>query len=175
MNTTAGAATQNGSLSVANGDTITATYVDAGDGAGGVNVPHAAGASVACAVPGVKPVADGSFGTAMTGSRADASGGTIDLSWDVATCTSPNHHVIYGDLGSVASITVAGASCNLGTSGSALWSGVPAGDLWFVVVGDDAASTEGSWGTDSTGAERGGSATSGQCGLGTRDDSGVCP
>jgi hypothetical protein len=175
MNTTSGAASPNGSLSVADGDAIDATYVDASDGAGGVNVPHAVGASVACALAGPKPVADGSFGTAMTGSRADASGGTIELTWDVATCTSPDHHVIYGDLGSVASFTVAGAVCNLGTSGSASWSGVPAGDLWFVVVGDDGASTEGSWGTDSTGAERGGSATSGQCGIGTRDNTGVCP
>jgi hypothetical protein len=175
INTTPGAPSHNGQLSVANGDAITATYVDAGDGAGGVNVPHAAGASVACALAGPKPVADGSFGTAMTGSRADASGGTIDLTWDVATCTSPNHHVIYGDLGTVASAAVAGATCNLGTSGSASWSGVPAGDLWFVVVGDDGGSTEGSWGTDSTGAERGGSAASGQCGIATRDNSGVCP
>jgi hypothetical protein len=160
---------------VADGDSITATYVDAGDEAGGVNVPHAAGASVACAAASAKPVADGSFGAAMTGSRADASGDTIDLTWDVATCTSPNHHVIYGDLASVASTTVSGAVCNLGTSGSASWSGVPAGDLWFVVVGDDGASTEGSWGTDGAGAQRGLFTASGQCGLTVRDNSGVCP
>jgi hypothetical protein len=175
INTTPGAPSPNGQLSVANGDTITATYVDASDGAGGVNVPHGAGATAACAAVGVKPVADGSFGIAMTGSRADASGSTIDLTWDVATCTSSNHHVIYGDLASVASSTVTGASCSLGTSGIASWGGVPAADLWFVVVGDDGASTEGSWGKDSANAERGGSAASGQCGLGTRDNSGVCP
>jgi hypothetical protein len=162
-------------LSVANGDAITATYVDGSDGAGGVNVVHSTGATGACALAGAKPVADGSFGTAMKGSRADASGATIDLTWDVSTCSSTNHHVIYGDLASVASTTVNGAACNLGTSGNASWSGVPAGDLWFVVVGDDGASTEGSWGTDGTGAQRGGTAASGQCGIGTRDNSGVCP
>jgi hypothetical protein len=175
MNTTSGAASPNGSLSVADGDAISATYVDAGDGAGGVNVSHSAAATATCAPGGVKPVSDGSFGAAMTGSRADASGSTIDLTWDVATCTSPNHHVIYGDLGSVASSAVSGAVCNLGTSGSASWSSVPAGDLWFVVVGDDGASTEGSWGTDGAGAQRGLFTASGQCGLTTRDNSGVCP
>jgi subtilisin-like proprotein convertase family protein len=131
---------------------------------------------VCAAAPGVaKPVADGSFGTAMTGSRADASGSTIDLTWDVATCTSPNHHVIYGDLGSVASAAVSGAACNLGTSGAASWSGVPAGDLWFVVVGDDDAFIEGSWGTRGDGAQRGGNAPSALCGMTTRDNSGTCP
>jgi hypothetical protein len=173
--TTAGAPSPNGLLSVANGDAITATYVDGSDGAGGVNVVHSTGATGACALAGAKPVADGSFGTAMKGSRADASGATIDLTWDVSTCSSTNHHVIYGDLASVASTTVNGAACNLGTSGNASWSGVPAGDLWFVVVGDDGASTEGSWGTDGAGAQRGGTVASGQCGIGTRDNSGVCP
>ena len=122
-----------------------------------------------------KPVADGLFGTAMTGSRADASGSTIGLTWDVATCSSTDHHVLYGDLASVASMAVTGAACNLGTSGIASWTGVPAGDLWFVVVGDDDSSTEGSWGTDGNGAQRGGTAPSGQCGISTRDNSGVCP
>jgi hypothetical protein len=93
----------------------------------------------------------------------------------VATCTSPNHHLLYGQLANVASATVDGAACNLGTSGSASWTGVPAGDLWFVVVGDDGSSTEGSWGTDGTGAQRGLDAASGQCGVTTRDNSGVCP
>jgi hypothetical protein len=173
--TTSGAPSPNGQVSVANGDAITATYVDGSDGAGGVNVSHSTGATAACALAGAKPVADGSFGTAMRGSRADASGTTIDLTWDVSTCSSTDHHLIYGDLASVASTTVIGASCHLGTSGSASWSGAPAGDLWFVVVGDDGAATEGSWGTDGTGAQRGGASPSGQCGMGARDNSGVCP
>jgi subtilisin-like proprotein convertase family protein len=131
---------------------------------------------VACGGPeGARPVADGSFGTAMKGSRGDATGSTIDLTWDVTTCSSADHHIIYGDLGNVASIAVTGASCDLGTSGTASWTGVPAGDLWFVVVGDDNASTEGSWGTDGNGAQRGLGTASLQCGLSARDNSGVCP
>ena len=175
INTTSAAPAHNGLLSVANGDTITATYIDASDGTGGVNLSRTAGATTQCNLSAARPVADGSFGTAMKGSRADPSGTTINLNWDVATCTSPNHHLLYGDLATVASATVNGAACNLGTSGSAPWTGVPAGDLWFVVVSDDGASIEGSWGTDGTGAQRGLGTASGQCGVTTRDNSGVCP
>jgi hypothetical protein len=175
ITTTANPAAADGLLSVENGDTITATYIDSSDGGGGLNIPRVSVATASCAPTGVRPVADGSFGTAMTGSRADVSGSAIDVSWDVSTCSSADHHIIYGDLASVASATVAGASCDLGTLGSASWSGVPAGDLWFVVVGDDNASTEGSWGTDGSGAERGSGTASLQCGLSARDNSGVCP
>ncbi len=131
-----------------------------------------------CAVsqPGnAKPVADGTFGSAMTGSRADAIGSTIDLIWDVATCASSDHHVLYGPLASVATATISGAFCDLGASGSAVWTGIPAGDLWFVVVGDDNATVEASWGKDKSGAQRGGTTASLQCGTTTRDNSGTCP
>jgi hypothetical protein len=124
---------------------------------------------------GVKPVADGVFGTAMHASRVDAPGSTIALTWDVATCTSADHHVLYGDLSSVASLSVVGAGCNLGTTGSANWTGVPAANLWFVVAGDNDATVEGSWGTDGVGGQRGGATPSGQCGLVVRNNSGTCP
>ncbi len=137
--------------------------------------PAGCNQNVCTAAPGIaKPVADGSYGTAMTGSRADALGSTIALTWDVSTCSSTDHHVLYGNLANVSSSAVSGASCHLGTSGAAAWTGVPAGNLWFVIVGDDDAAVEGSWGT-MTGGERGGSAPSGQCGTTARDNSGTCP
>jgi hypothetical protein len=110
----------------------------------------------------------------MTASRADASGTTINLTWDVATCSSSDHHVLYGDLANVASSTVSGSACDRGTSGSVSWTGAPAGNLWFVVVGDNNAATEGSWGTMTSG-QRGGTSASGQCGMTTRDNAGTCP
>ena len=131
-------------------------------------------ATTAVVVP-PKPVPDGSFGTAMRASRVDPSGSTIALTWDVATCTSADHHVLYGDLASVGSLTVLGAACDLGTTGSATWGSVPAGSLWFDVVGDDNATVEGSWGTDGHGVERRGATPSGQCGLVARNNSGTCP
>jgi hypothetical protein len=130
---------------------------------------------VCAAGPGVvKPVADGSFGTAMKASRGAPNGSTISLTWDVGTCVSTDHHVLYGPLTSVASSTVSGASCDLGVTGSATWNAVPPGSLWFVVVGDNNGTSEGSWGT-TTGGERGGTGASGMCGMTTRDNSGTCP
>ncbi len=122
-----------------------------------------------------KPVPDGSFGTAMRASRMDPPGSTIAVTWDVATCASADHHLLFGDLTSVATLTVLGAACNLGTTGSATWAAVPAGSLWFVVVGDNNATVEGSWGTDAVGGQRGGVTPSGQCGLVVRNNSGTCP
>ena len=176
MTLTRNAPVHNGVLSVGNGDLITARYIDANDGAGHMNLQRVATASVTCAAPpSVKPVPDGTFGTAMTSARADGSGATIALTWDVSTCASPDHHLLYGDLAGVASLTVTGSVCDLGATGTATWSGAPAGDLWYVVVGDDNGSTEGSWGTDSQGAQEGGATASGQCSLSARDNSGVCP
>ena len=142
-----------------------------------VSTTTSAGCSqTACtATPGIaKPVADGSFGTAMKASRADAAGATINLTWDVSTCSSSDHHVLYGNLANVASSTVSGASCDLGTFGSATWPGVPAGSLWFVVVGNDNAVTEGSWGMMTSG-ERGGASASGRCALSARNNAATCP
>jgi hypothetical protein len=165
-----------GVLSVGNGGTITARYLDANDGAGRPNQLRVTTAATTCAVASApKPVPDGSFGTSMKSSRGDAAGSTIELTWDVATCASADHHLLFGDLSSVSALAVVGAVCDLGTSGTASWGSVPAGDLWFVVVGDDNASIEGSWGTDGSGAQRGGGASSGQCGLTVRDNSGTCP
>jgi len=131
-----------------------------------------------CALPvpsGAKPVADGLFGAPMTGSRGNPSGTTIQLTWDITTCASADHHVLYGDLADVSSMAVMGAACDLGTSGAASWTAVPAGDLWFVVVGDDNATTEGTWGVDGIGGQRGGTTASGQCEIATRNNGGICP
>jgi len=126
------------------------------------------------AAPGVaKPVADGSYGTAMKADRG-AGGTSINLTWDVTTCSSTDHEVLYGSLASVASYAVSGGYCGLGVSGSGTWTGVPAGDLWFVVVGNDGAGTEASWGTGTAG-QMGGTTASGQCGNSARNNGGTCP
>jgi len=122
----------------------------------------------------VKPVPDGSFGTPLRGSRANPTGSAVNVSWDVSSCVSTGYHILYGNLGSVASYAIAGSSCGIGTTGSFAWSGVPAGDLWFVVASDDGVSTEGSWGTGTAG-ERGGAVASGRCGMSLRNNAGTCP
>jgi subtilisin-like proprotein convertase family protein len=121
------------------------------------------------------PVPDGTFGTQMTASRLTGAVPGIHLGWDVATCPAKNAHLLYGTLQNVATYQLAGAVCGLGPLGSYDWNGAPAGDLWFLVVGDDASSREGSWGTDGTGAQRSGTTASGYCGFTTRSNVGTCP
>jgi hypothetical protein len=111
----------------------------------------------------------------MTASRVTAAGSTLHLTWDVGTCAATNNHLLYGTLQDVASQALAGGVCGLGPLGSYDWANVPAGNLWFVVVGDDGAGTEGSWGEDGAGAQRNGASASGWCGFTTRDNAGTCP
>jgi len=117
------------------------------------------------------PVPDGSFGTAMKASR---SGGDISLTWDVSTCSGADYHVLYGSLATLPSYAISGAVCDLGVSGASSWPAVPAGSLWFVLVSDDNATTEGSWGSATSGP-RGGAGASNQCSLASRSNAGTCP
>ncbi len=132
--------------------------------------------NLACA-PGAPPppVPDGSFGAEMKASRLTSTGSALHLTWDVGTCAAANNHLLYGTLQNVSTLVLAGAVCGLGPLGSYDWVSVPAGNLWFVVVGDDTAAKEGSWGTNSAGAQRNGVTASGLCGFTTRDNSGTCP
>jgi len=93
----------------------------------------------------------------------------VDLSWDPNNCPSDDYHLLYGFGSSLTSWEVAGGQCSLGIGGAATWHDVPdpgsdsSRFLWFLVVGDDGAHSEGSWGTTSSGEERGGTAASGLC------------
>ena len=133
-------------------------------------------ASDTCPAPTAPPsVPDGSVGSAMTASLTSATGSAMRLDWDVGTCTATNYHILYGPMGGVSAYAIAGGVCGLGTSGSYTWSGVPSGDLWFVVVSDDGVHTEGSWGRDGSGADLGGTTASAQCGYTARDNTATCP
>jgi hypothetical protein len=63
----------------------------------------------------------------------------------------------------------------MGTSGSYSWTSAPAGDLWFVVVGDDLSGTEGSWGNQSAGGAMDGFVPSSVCGMTNRVNLNACP
>ena len=131
----------------------------------------------ACPAPASAPppVPDGVTGVAMRATRTGLSGSGIDLSWDVASCVAAGYHLIYGPLATVSSYTLAGGACGLGTGGTAHWSGVPAGNSWFVIVGENGAGVESSWGTASSGAERAGTTPSGFCGNLARVNGVSCP
>jgi len=146
-----------------NGDTI----------AGRLGVDNiTAGGSAAAPPP---PVPDGRFGSPMLASRGNADGSLIQLSWDVTTCKATDYHILFGSLSTVSSLVLDGGVCAIGDSGTFDWAAAPAGDLWFLPVGNDGVDTEGSWGRDSADAERGGNTVSGECGMVDRDNTGTCP
>jgi hypothetical protein len=111
----------------------------------------------------------------LLANRLDPAGNSLDVAWDVASCTAAGYNLIYGNLQNVASYVLDGSECNLGTSGSFQWNGSPSGSLYFMVVGTDGAATEGSWGTNSFLGERNGLGVSGECGTTIKDTSGTCP
>jgi hypothetical protein len=80
--------------------------------------------------------------------------------------------VIYGPLAQVASLTPAGHVCAI--SNPHFLDPTPAGDLWFIVIGEDGAGVESSWGLSSYG-ERNGLSASGTCGSAVKDITAVCP
>jgi len=109
-----------------------------------------------------------------TALAASAITGGVHLSWGAGACPAPNYHLLYGSLAGVSTYALSGSVCGLGPTGTFDWSALPAGDLWFVVVSDNAATTEGSWGLSSTG-ERNGTAASAACGFTQRNNAGSCP
>jgi hypothetical protein len=100
--------------------------------------------------PAPGPVPDGAHvaGTLMSVGRG-ASPGEIVIDWQ-PTCDADDHAIYFGTLRAFGSYTW--ALCDAGMGGT--WTGVPpAGDLFWVVVGQNAA-LEGSYGVDGNLVER---------------------
>lgn len=133
-------------------------------------------ASVAGFAGGPPPgVPDGTFGAPMRARRAPPAGSAaIEVQWDAGSCPASGYHLIFGALTGLSSYAVAGAECALGTSGSHIWNSVPAGNTWFLVVGDNGTDLEGTWGKDGSGAHRAGTTTSSQCGMIARVNATAC-
>ncbi len=107
-------------------------------------------------------------------------GRDLTITWDRNNCPSSGYHLIYGYGSGLRTWTVAGGVCSVGTTGTVSWNTTPdprtdpSRLLWFLVAGDNGAAVEGSWGTTSAGAERGGASASGVCGISVKDTSGYC-
>ncbi len=125
---------------------------------------------------GPPPAPDGGAGTApLRGDRLTPAGDAIALTWDASSCTAADYNLLYGDLAGVAGYALSGSRCSLGSGGSYTWSGVPAGDLFFLVVGVDGTGVESSWGMSSLPAERNGMNHSGECSVISKEISAGCP
>jgi hypothetical protein len=121
-------------------------------------------------------VPDGQGATSpLMGSRATVAGDVIDVSWDAASCPALAYNLLYGDLANVSAYALSGARCSVGTTGNYTWSGVPVGDLYFLIVGANGVGAESSWGTDSDLNERNGAAASGFCLVSTKNTDVICP
>lgn len=134
-------------------------------------------------------VPDGTPGDPLRVGKLDGTGSALELSWDADTCTDQaDHHVIWGfgaDLPATPGgpFAVAGAECTTGADGAFVWNASPdpAADplrlLWFLPVAGDGGTTEGGWGLDSSGTQRGTAAAdgnSGRCGIDTKDLGSSC-
>ena len=118
-------------------------------------------------VAGPVSVSRGSLSTARNGTG-------IDMTWDTTTCSAANYNLLYGDLASVSTYALQGSVCGLGSSGGFSWISPPAGDIYFLAVPTDGVDTEGSWGLNSTSAERNGLGASNECGVSVKNPTNIC-
>jgi hypothetical protein len=145
--------------------------------------------SINAAPPPTPPgVPDGKAGsTPMTVTATDATGSSLTLNWGNTCAGATKYHIVFGSRSDLptapgGSFSVDGGVCGVGVAMPFVWNGVPSdtdgsGLLWWMVLADDGASVEGSWGTASSGVERLGPGTggvSGVCGMTTRNVSNVC-
>jgi hypothetical protein len=143
------------------------------------------------AAPATPPaVPDGHSGSPLLVSKLSQDGADLGVTWDVAACTgNPDHHLVFGSSsGFPAALpgpyVLAGSECQLGGGSSFVWNGSPNPALidpgkqlmWILVLADDGAGTEGSWGRSSL-EERDGTGAGGssnQCGIAAKSLSNTC-
>ena len=116
------------------------------------------------------PIPDGTGGTEPIAMRRWGLDGVL-VEWD-DQCAPVQTNLLYGPVDQVSSYTVSGSLCGVTTPLE--WTSLPSGSLWFLLVGEDGFSTEGSWGVGTNG-ERNGAIPSGVCGNELKDALGVCP
>jgi hypothetical protein len=77
---------------------------------------------------------------------------SINISW-TAACGSVDNSVVFGPLGDVSTYGYSGEECSIGNTGSHSFD-PGSGSFFFVVVGNDGSTIEGSYGTNHAGTER---------------------
>jgi hypothetical protein len=116
-----------------------------------------------------------------------ADGTSLSVSWDTAACTGEvDHQILFGNRSGLPAIaggsyTLQGGQCNIGTASPYAWTAPSASDgsglLWFLVVAENNAGKEGSWGKWNAASERNGTGTngsSGVCAITDRDLTNAC-
>ncbi|MCU0230417.1 MAG: hypothetical protein MUC67_03450 [Acidobacteria bacterium] len=104
--------------------------------------------------------------------RVQRAGGNVNITWDVTRCPPNGNHLVWYDLTTIASYTIRQTTCGAGVTGS--WTGpAPTGNVGVLVVSNDGASTEGSYGPNSQNQERPSSTSA--CGITAKNVGGICP
>ena len=112
----------------------------------------------------------------LTVSSLTIAGDSLRVNWDAASCPVFDYNLIFGNLTDVSTYTLQGSECALGTTGTHDWLSVPAGSLYFLIVGvEDTGVYESSWSTDGSGAERNATTPSGLCGGTNKVVTETCP
>ena len=138
--------------------------------------------------PGPPPaVPDGQGGsTPMSVGKSDPTGVELSIQYDTTCPDAAGHDIIYGNPASLppspgGTYALTGGRCGIGTTSPFTWTlspqPAPGEFLWWVIVADDGANTEGSWGKDGLGGERNGpgaAGASGQCANTDKDLTNVC-
>lgn len=99
-----------GSLLVADSDTITATYTDADDGAGGINISVTADAAIDCASPGITNVSIINVQTKQMTVTFDTNEPASGVVRYGLTCDTPTFETVEAGLKTSHSITLSGLS-----------------------------------------------------------------
>jgi hypothetical protein len=111
----------------------------------------------------------------MVAKKLIKGGGWIEVAWDAAGCSSHDYKLLWGALDDVANYELRKGACSTGLGGSYVWSTVPEGSIYFLLVGtDDSGVYESSFGHDSAGRERSPHAASFACGGTTKILSATC-
>jgi hypothetical protein len=98
--------------------------------------------------------------------------GDVNITWDSLSCRPPGDHLAWYDLATLSSYAIREVTCGIGIEGS--WTGTPpSGDVAVLVVSDDGATVEGSYGPDGEGVERPSSTTA--CGFEVKRTGATCP
>ena len=128
---------------------------------------------IALAVTGPPPVPDGkNAGRPMTVTTLEGDD-DLEIRWDSRTCPAEDYNLFFGDLSSVASLTLSSAACSMGSTGLA-WVSPPTGDVFFLLASTDGAGVESWHGVDSDGVPRASSGV-GFCGVVEQSLDGSCP
>jgi len=83
----------------------------------------------------------------------DGATGELELSYTPA-CAALDHQIVFGPLADVSSYGYSGQVCSLGVSGAFAGFDPGPGSIFFLLLGNDGAGVEGSYGTNGEGAER---------------------